>query len=470
MDSRRTFLQKVALSGLALTPVAGCSRSAVPPVAPPPPQAAGYCCIEVTEEGSGWPVPLVELKTVHQQRFVTDNAGRIALDAPELMGRETWFEVVGYGYSVKADGYGYQGFRLTPDYGKTLKIAVRRDIKARRIGRLTGAGLFGESQKTGDFKEVPESGVFGCDSIQSAIYNEHKFWIWGDTSIAKYPLGIFDASAATTAVMPFTAFEPPLNLPFRHFRDSAGQVRGVAPISGSGPTWLSGLVSLPDSSGRCHLCAMYAKITPPLSAYECGLCVWNDTAERFERIAVIWSKSAATPACPLMPDGHPALWTDSVGHNWALFGNPLPTMRCPATFEAWRNPRMWEPLTPQEKIPSADARESVKPHSGSIAWNSFRKRWVTVFVQHFGKPAAFGEVWYAEADTPTGEWHNAIKILSHGNYTFYNPRIHPDCTPDDAPFLLFEGTFASTFADKPAIVPRYDYNQLLYRFDLPQGL
>ena len=44
------------------------------------------CRIEVVEKGSGWPVPLVELRTTHQVRFVTDNAGVIAFDLPELMG------------------------------------------------------------------------------------------------------------------------------------------------------------------------------------------------------------------------------------------------------------------------------------------------------------------------------------------------------------------------------------------------
>src|SRR5437867_1846904 len=58
------------------------------------------CRIEVVEKGSGWPVPLVELRTTHNVRFVTDNAGVIALDLPELMGREVWFEVIGHGYEV----------------------------------------------------------------------------------------------------------------------------------------------------------------------------------------------------------------------------------------------------------------------------------------------------------------------------------------------------------------------------------
>ena len=37
--------------------------------------------------GSGWPVALVELRTVHGVRFVTDSAGLVAFDLPELMGR-----------------------------------------------------------------------------------------------------------------------------------------------------------------------------------------------------------------------------------------------------------------------------------------------------------------------------------------------------------------------------------------------
>ena len=40
------------------------------------------CRIDVVEQGSGWPVPLVELRTTHNVRFVSDNAGVIAFDLP----------------------------------------------------------------------------------------------------------------------------------------------------------------------------------------------------------------------------------------------------------------------------------------------------------------------------------------------------------------------------------------------------
>src|SRR5262245_12737600 len=72
------------------------------------------CRIEVVEKASGWPVPLVELRTTHNVRLVSDNAGVIAFDLPELMGRETWFEVHGQGYEVPKDGFGMRGVRVTP--------------------------------------------------------------------------------------------------------------------------------------------------------------------------------------------------------------------------------------------------------------------------------------------------------------------------------------------------------------------
>jgi hypothetical protein len=123
-------------------------------------------------------------------------------------------------------------------------------------------------------------------------------------------------------------------------------------------------------------------------------------------------------------------------------------------------------LNPQKTLPSSIDRTAIKPASGSIAWNQFRRRWVTVFLQGLGLFSMSGEIWYAEAASPYGPWGPAVKILSHKNYTFYNPRIHPEFTAEDSPVLLFEGTYTQAFANLPEPTPRYDYNQILYRLDL----
>lgn len=424
------------------------------------------CRIEVVEKGSGWPVSLVELRTTHNVRFVTDNAGVIAFDLPELMGCETWFDVIGNGYEVPKDGFGSQGVRLTPEPGKTLKVEVKRTIIAKRLGRLTGGGLFAESQKLGRELDWRDSGILGCDSIQNAVHRGKLFWAWGDTTMPNYPLGIFDMTSATTAIQPLKSFEPPVRLHFDYFTNEKGVPRGVAPMSGPGPTWLSGYVSLPDKNGTERLVASYVKITPPLQPYESGLCIWNDDTGEFERHKVLWKQSADQGKQPPMPNGHPVFWKDDSGKEWVLFGDPLPKLRFPASFESWKNSSTWEVLRPQESLVSASDGKPVQPHSGSIAWNGFRKRWVTVFMQTFGSPSGFGELWYAEAETPMGRWGKAVKILSHPNYTFYNPRLHPEFTPEGSPILIFEGTYTREFANKPTPTPRYDYNQILYRLDL----
>jgi hypothetical protein len=424
------------------------------------------CCITVVEKGSGWPVPMVELRTVHEVRFVSDNAGRIAFDLPELMGQDTWFTVTSDGYEVPADGYGKRGVRVTPRPGKSLTIEVGRTCIAKRLGRLTGAGLFGESQKLGLESDRKESGVLGCDSVQNAVHDGRIFWAWGDTSIARYPLGIFDTTSATTAIRPLATFTPPLQLRFDYFADDAGGPRGVAKMPGKGPTWLSGCVTLPDKTGTQRLVAAYVKSKPPMEGYESGLCAWNEKRSSFEHLRTVWTKSEATPKQPPMPQGHPVIIDGDDGKKWALFGHPFPKLRCPATFEAWQDPGRWENVTAPEGIRSSPDGKLIKAASGSIAWNVYRKRWVTIFMELFGAPSGFGEIWYAEADSPYGPWGPAVKVLSHNNYAFYNPQLHPEFTPADSPILLFEGTHSKTFANHPEPTPRYDYNQILYRLDL----
>ena len=446
-------------------------------------EAASLCKIEVVDEADGWPVPLVELRTVDQQRFITDNAGVIAMGAPDIMGRETWFSVTGHGYEVKKDGFGIAGVRLTPQAGATLQVKVKRTNLARRLGRLTGAGLYAESQRFGLHADWKDQGIVGCDSVQNAVHDGRLFWAWGDTALAGYPLGIFDMSSATTTVQPLASFEPPLKLRYDYFRNEKGVPRGVAKMPGSGPTWVSGYVSLPDASGSARLVGSYVKIKGMLDAYESGLCVWNEETKSFDPHKVLWKQSAEQPKQPPMPSGHPVFWKDGQGREWVYFGDPLPVLRCAATYEAWQDPTQWETLKPQETLPTVagvagteKAQVKVKPHSGSVAWNAYRKRFVTVFMEAFGKPSVFGELWYAEADSPTGPWGPAVKILTHQNYTFYNPRIHPEFTPEGgtgaggngsaSPLLFFEGTYTMQFADHAHATPRYDYNQVLYRLDL----
>jgi hypothetical protein len=421
--------------------------------------------IDIVDDQNGWPVPAVELKTTHHMRFVSDNAGVIACDLPELMGVETWFYVEGHGYGVPADGFGYRGVRLMPTPGGRATVKVHRELPGKRLGRLTGAGLFAESQKFGHNARWREQGVLGCDTVYVTRYGERLFWLWGDTTLAKYPLGLFHTLGATTSIKPLQNFEPPLRLRFDYFADAQGSPRAIAPIEGEGPTWLSGLVELRDSRGQDHLVAAYAKIRGMLTAYEVGLCEWSNKEEVFKRTKVIWERKDDSTPLPFFPDGHVVSWTDAEGEEWLLFGDPFPRLRCRASYESWRDPTAWERLTPQTEVPTAAGGALVTTHGGSIAWNAYRKKWVAIFTQ-LGGDSPLGEIWCAQSDSPTGPWGAAVKVVTHKNYTFYNPLVHPELTPDGSPVLLFEGTYTATFADRPEPTPRHDYNQVMYRIDL----
>jgi hypothetical protein len=426
------------------------------------------CRILIVDESTGWPVPLVELETTHHVQFISDNAGVIAFDLPELMNIETWFKVRSHGYFVDPDGFGFRGVRLIPRPGKTLTVRVRRRLAAKRMGRLTGAGLFAESQKCGDDLNWNEQNIVGCDSVQNAVHNGKLHWGWGDTSLAKYPLGRFHMTGATTALKPLESLEPPLRVRFDYLTDDQGIPRSVAKMPGEGPTWLGGYASLTDRSGKQRLVATYSKIKPPLTEYETGLCVWNDQTKSFEHLKTLWERSEQESNSPKTPKGHPVIWKDESAREWMLFGDPFPTLKCAANYEAWSSPESWTHLDSPQTVPVRASGESVKPHRGAIAWNQYRGKWVTVFTQEGGDSSYLGEIWYAESNSPMGPWRDAIKIVTHEHYTFYNPQLHADWVPSGSPILFFEGTYTHTFSETQQPTPRHDYNQMLYRLDLDQ--
>lgn len=429
--------------------------------------ASALCRLVVLDSESRWPVPQIRLTTTHNVSFVTDNAGVVAFDLPELMGRETWLTVHGHGYERNADGFGNRGVRITPLPGETIEIEIDRISIAKRLGRVTGGGLFAEAQRFGAHLDWKESGILGCDSVQNAVYKGKLFWAWGDTSIPNYPLGIFHMTGATTALQPLDQFEPPLKLKLDYFTDGTGNPRAIADLGGNGPTWLSGFISLQDAAGKERLVAHYAKIEPPLTTYRTGLCEWDTESESFISTRVLWNKADSDEdvSRDWEPSGHPVRWTDNNGKRWALFGDPLPRLKIPDAYETWLDPKQWKRVDAPKTILSADGNR-IEIHRGAIARNDFRQRWICLFGQIHGDSSNLGEIWYCEADSPFGPWGPAVKVLTHDQYTFYNPQIHSEMTPADSPILLFEGTYTQLFSDNPERTPRHDYNQVLYRLDL----
>jgi hypothetical protein len=56
--------------------------------------------------------------------------------------------------------------------------------------------------------------------------------------------------------------------------------------------------------------------------------------------------------------------------------------------------------------------------------------------------------------------------VTHDNYSFYNPKQHPQFDQDNGRLIYFEGTYTHTFSGNKDQTPLYDYNQVMYRLNL----
>src|SRR5262249_39876312 len=141
-------------------------------------------------------------ETVNHVRFVTDSAGRIALNEPGLADQTVFFYVRSHGYEFPKDGFGYAGTRIRIAPGGKERLRVKRLNIAERGYRTTGEGIYRDSVLLGyqapTRQPLLNAQVFGQDSIQRVIYNGKIHWFWGDTLRVSYPLGNFRMSGAVS--------------------------------------------------------------------------------------------------------------------------------------------------------------------------------------------------------------------------------------------------------------------------------
>jgi hypothetical protein len=419
--------------------------------------------IKVVDGETDRGVPLVKLETINHRIYYTDSMGVVAFDEQGLMGKKVFFHISSHGYEFPADGFKFRGKALEVAAGGNATLKIKRLNIAERLYRITGEGIYAESAKAG--LETPvkhpllNSGVLGSDSILSAVYHDRIFWVWGDTNQAAYPLGNFLVTAATSALPGKGGLDPSVGINLDYFSDGKGFTKKMAPLPGKGPTWLDALTTLTDKNGERRLVARYVKIEPPLTVYESGLCEYDPGKEIFEK------KHTFPKNEKLIPHGHPFAHRVD-GKDYIYCGNPFPEIRIPATYEAWADPTQYEAVETDVAFMDPETKEPLKTHAGSMAWNPYLKKWVAIFTQAGGVSSMLGEIWFATADAPEGPWRQAVKIVTHDHYSFYNPRHHPFLDQEGGKVIYFEGTYTKSFSASPVATPRYDYNQIMYRLDL----
>jgi hypothetical protein len=429
----------------------------------PPAPCPGFV-LKVVDEATGRGVPLVTLKLVDGSHLVTDSGGVAVFDEPGMMGREVYFEASSPGYVHAPDGFGMRGrvFKAVP--GGSAVLRLKREQLAERLYRVTGAGIYRDSFLAARAYPIRQpllnADVTGSDSVLMTEYRGKLFWLWGDTNRPRYPLGNFHVSGAVSQPPTRGGLPASVGIDLEYFTGRDGFAAEMCRMPGDGPTWAT---SLFVAEGR--LIASYVKVKPPLTPYRRGLAAFDDRKQRFVPHSSFPMESA------LHPTGH-ALRHE--GHFY--FCTPFPTVRVKADLKSIADPEAYEGLTAEGwKRGAAPIRptlqgrataKKVEAHSGSVAYNPFRRKWILITVEKGGKASFLGEVWYAESEALEGPWSEAVQVATHPRYDFYNPRLHPELQEKGGRHVFFEGTFTNTFSGNPVKVPRYDYNQILYRLDL----
>lgn len=263
-------------------------------------------------------------------------------------------------------------------------------------------------------------------------------------------------------------------------------------------------MAVPDANGDDKLFASYSKPDSNFVPLKKGLIRFDDDVKVFK---------SAIDDYPLNHDGFPDggqayKFRSGSTTEYVYFGTSL---RVPATAEAMLDRSTYETYTPLLNPDAAELEtnnnqviyrwrkgswgvqitdkaisdggyadnQSLYEHqrdvetgnrityaSTSITWNEYRGRFVAIAQQKYGSTSSFGEIWYAEADTPMGPWLDARKIVSHDDYTFYNPYTHPYLSTDGGKTLYFEASYTAQFSGAALKTPYYDYNQIMYRLKL----
>ncbi len=458
------------------------------------PGAADYVVIEVLDDRTGRGVPLVELRAADASlgeaaRWVSDSAGRIVIDPLDLPASA----------SVFSHGYAFDAARIEipSSPGERITVMAHRENLAERLYRVSGGGIYRDSVLLGS--DVPLAAptinglVLGQDSVFSVVHRGALFWIWGDTNRPAYPLGNFHTSGATSVLPIDGGLDPEDGIDLTYFVDDDGFSRGMAPtetVPGEGVTWLGSLVSVPGADGEDHLFATFGMFRSLSDRARFGMLAYDDANERFvDGVDYVGSDAH-------FPDDN-AFIVEVEGERWVYYESGI---RIPARAEAMLDPSQYEAFTPLVgdevvrvdgapayawrageamvvegtgglergerligHVRDVETGRGIDVHgNGAIDPSPFLGRYVRLITPRF----SLGETWIAISDAPMGPWVLARRLLSHEDYSFYNPRQHPALAGDGGRRIYFDGTYVTTFSGNDDPTPRYDYNQVMYAIDL----
>lgn len=462
--SVRTPLPIAIILALALPPALTTAATTTTTTAP--------FAIHIVDAHTSRGIPLVTLETMLGTRYVSDSNGYVAFFEPAFMNQRLFFRPVSHGYEFPAPGLAMGGIALDTKPGTTATLVMNRTMLAERLYRITGAGIYRDSLALGLAPPIghPQlnAGVVGQDSTLCTPYKGRIFWIWGDTSRLSHPLGNFGSTGAWSDFPTSGGLPIDTGVNLHYITTPDGEfVKPIMPHQPDDPTrvyWTSGLMTVPDAAGQERIVALVANIDgPSMKALKKRLVEFDPATEEF-RPVTDWPDALEHGAHAVRYHARETSTTPAM--DFIVLTNAQMQVRVPATYEAAIDPARYEKVDAYHLAPiDIETGKAIKPHGCSVAWNSYRQRWTMILSEIHGS-SILGELYYLEAPDITGPWINAVKVVTHDDYTLYNPLQHPELTPADSPYLYFEGTYTKTFSGTREGTPWYDYNQIMYRVDL----
>ncbi len=313
---------------------------------------------------TGRGVPLVELRTVNQIRYLTDSNGIVAFDEPGLLDAKVFFNATSHGYEADQGRLRLPRHRRSRSReGGSAGSPIRRLNIAERLYRVTGAGIYRDSVLTGDPVADPRAAaqrpVMGQDSVVNAVFQGKIHWFWGDTNRPDYPLGNFHVPGATSELPGRGGLEPDAGVDLHYFVDDKGFARPTAPMPGDGPTWISGLVVL-TRSGRPRADVRQLRQDPQdargLPAGARRIPAGDRPLRKGRRVP---RRPAATAAT--IPAAMPFLHEDRGRRVRLLSPRPTPCSACGPSRSGSSDPASFEAYT------CSEARHRADPSTSSTA-------------------------------------------------------------------------------------------------------
>lgn len=486
--------------------------------------------LQVVDASTGRGIPLVELITVDEVVYVTDSAGRVAFNEPDLEGQTVFFRLRCPGYAVARDGFGIEGVRVIVKPGGKQLLRLERQNVAERLYRVTGRDVYRDSLLLNH--EVPQAEplgagmVVGQDSVQTVVYGGRMYWFWGDTNRLSYPLGLFRTAGAVSALPGQGGVRPAEGIGLRYFVGQDGFARAMVRLSEKeGVVWIEGVSVIPDASGVERLVCSYSRRKGLEEPIEQGHLLWNDREEVFEKLGALPLKESWR-----LLRGHPLRQVID-GREYLVCGNPFPTVRVPARLESLLEAGAWESWSCAEgsgesaapAVPEADAAKARKlrpnrtaagellwswrptppvtqqdedrwlreglvraeelrflpedvegngrrvlMHGGTVRWNAWRQRWVLIAnAQHWDRGAA----------SFLGEVYYSEAESLQGPFrralkiaTHPGQSFYNPCQheefDEDGGRRIYFEGTYTNMFTNSAATPRYNYNQLMYGLDL----